>query len=136
MSASEKPKTIHYKKLFRGKETEEVYRKFAFPPGARCECGGPPALMIRTFALLKDLVEKDPEMYAVLAAKHDMPSPPAFRSKHGPMTMLGMTTACDLCRQTAAKAAAKLPSWVIVDVAEGDRRPEPDRPMVQVKGDS
>jgi hypothetical protein len=125
--ANDKPKTIHRRQLFDGRETAEQVHWGAFP-GAKCACGLPPAIRCVTFAPIGDLLEQDP-LRAQAMAQANGGQLPMVRFTYGVFVKIGEMFACSLCKATLEKVAARLPSWVLV---EWDRGPGPDSPIVQV----
>lgn len=127
--------TRHRRRLFGGVRTaDEVHRELGLR--GRCHvCGGPPAIRIRVFAPLDELVRRQPEFVAVVAANNPdapgvVPTVPMGR-EGAPFVKLSDLCACDLCRADAERAAARGPSWCVVEI---DRGPGADRPLVQVPG--
>ena len=132
-SDEKKPGIIHRDKLFGGRMTaEEVHRSIAFA-GQKCPCGLPAAVKARSFAMAKDLADRDPLMLQALAMKHPDGQVPVvmFNLTGSPQKFikLGEVVACEICQPALEKTLAKAPSWVFV---EFDRGPEKDKPMVQV----
>lgn len=122
--------TIHRKKLFGGRESaEQVHRRLAFPVGSRCACGSEKvAIRIRTLMPASDVVSQHPD-WAIRKAMQQGGKLLVVDSKVGKLVVVGEIYACDLCRSTAERVAAKAPSWAIVEIERG---PGPDKPLVQV----
>lgn len=124
---------IHINRFMGGTISPREYHiKHAFPPGAKCKgCGQKPVITIRTYAPVKDMLKTDP-MLAKLAELDPM----AFMELtvqgifKEPMLMLACIFACPNCAPAAERAAARGPSWIIVDI---DRGPKADYGFVQVK---
>jgi hypothetical protein len=127
--ASKKAEVIHRRRLFGGRRTaEEVHRELGLR--GRCACGGPPAIRIRVFIRHDDFVKLQPELAAMIAASNrDGPFIPTMESKYGPLVKRSDIVFCDHCRAYAERAAARTPSWAIVEI---DRGVGPDKPTVQV----
>lgn len=109
---------------------QEYHAKHAFPPGAKCHaCKRKPITTIRVYAPLKDILAVDPMLKALSEI-----DPQAFMQLvtqglfKEPMLLLSCVYACTSCTPEAERAAAKGPSWVVVDI---DRGPSPDRLVVQ-----
>ena len=120
----------HRKKLFGGRATaEEVHSKHAFPVNAQCQgCKtrgvitriiilGPLDEMKKRDPLLDVLAEVDPQKFLKLLVP----------TKDGPHIKISTTYACKMCTPALERAAAKGPSWVIVDIHRG---PGPDKVVV------
>lgn len=84
-------------------------------------CGRPAAIRIRVLVEYDELVKRQPNLVAGIAASNpDGPFVPTVPTKHGPMVKLTDVGACDLCRKTAEITAARdAPDWAIVEI---DRR--------------
>jgi hypothetical protein len=125
--SKKKPTTIHRKQLFGGKSAQQVHWE-GFPH-AKCPCGLDPVVRALSFAPIKELLDNDPLLLRQLADQNggDLP---LLALKYGTFVRIGEMFACNLCRLTLAKSAAKLPSYVLVDWDEG---PSPDRLVVQVQ---
>lgn len=127
-----KPEVIHRKQLFDGKQTaEEVHRSTVYA-GKKCPCGLPPATRAISFATVKDLMEKDPLRLHQIGLLNGGQVPMVEFNMNGTpekFVRIGEQFACDLCRSTMEKVAAKLPSWVFVQF---DATPGPEKPIVQV----
>jgi hypothetical protein len=127
-----KPEVIHIKKFADGKETpREMHRRIAFA-GRKCfGCGSHKvAIRIKTLAPVDEITKRNPSLVAALIARNPLgPFLQTIKTRHGAMLLVADISACDLCQSEAEKAAARGPSWVIVDI---DRGPDDDKPMVQV----
>jgi hypothetical protein len=126
-----KQKVHHIKKFADGKETpEEMHRRLAFAGGKCLGCGGPPAIRIKTFAPVDEMVKRNPGLVARLMAMNpNGPFLPTVKTVNGEMLLISNIYACDRCKVTAEKQAAKGPSWVLVDI---DRGPPKMSPVSQV----
>lgn len=126
---------IHRKKLFGGRQTaQEVHAQHAFPPHATCAgCHAPyNKLQTRVIILmpLDEMRKRDREFdeifnAAELAAKAGKPETLAklhdrlVPTKHGPHVRISTTYGCEACTPELERAAAKAPSWCIVDINRG-----------------
>jgi hypothetical protein len=118
---------LHRKKLFGGRMTaHEIHVKYAWH-GRKCDgCGAPPAMRIQIFVALSDMEVKLREAVQVEIA---------LRRVATKMTVLGTAVrtsfvhACAACGPAAERAAARGPSYAMVDI---DRGPGPDRQVVGV----
>lgn len=116
--SDEKPKVVHVKKFDaeRGRSPAEFFRQ-AMYHGAQCStCGAPPAMRIRFLADAEEFRRREPDIHAFLALK--MGGDPTFPTKYGPMIHIQSVFACDMCKTSARRMAAKKPSWVIADFEE------------------
>lgn len=120
---------IHRKKLFDGQYTAaELHAKLAYPRDARC--GGCRtnriAIRIQTFVHLSDIeanARHALEIEIALGRLHTV------QLVHGPGVRTGLIYACHLCAPAAEIAAAKGPSYAVVDI---DRGPGEDKIISQV----
>lgn len=127
-----KPKIIHTKKLFDGKETaEEVHRELAWGKHAKCEICNDKLVTIRISCAMspKDLVERTPLIAARIMAASDNGQIPSFLSKYGPMTWFSEVFSCATHQAALERSAAHLPSHVLVEI---DRGPGKDKVVSQV----
>jgi len=117
--------TIHRKKFADGRESpQEMHQRVAWH-GKRClGCGGPPAIQIRVLAPIAELTRLAPGVMAAIAASNsDHPGAvPSVPTKYGAMMVTSETCYCRLCASAAERAAARGPSWTIVEI---DRGPDP-----------
>lgn len=130
-AARPKPKLIHTTKLFGGRETAaEVHRKYAWT-GGKCLCGDADVVIqIDCYATPKDLIENlRAEPLMRLLSQTENGQLPTFPTKYGPMTLFSKTWACETHRPTVEREAARLPSWVMVEI---DRGPGVDKVISQV----
>lgn len=123
---------IHRSKLFGGVTTaEEVHAKH----GIRQPCTSPgcrnlPVIQIKCFMLHDEFVKQSPQMAMAIAATNpDGPFIPCTPTTFGPMVMFSKVAACRTHQKDAETAAAKAPSWVLVEINRG---PGADKPQVQV----
>lgn len=122
---------IHTTKLFGGRETAmDVHRQHAWY-GARCTgCQSPNVVIqISTHMLTKELIDRHPEISALIMAKSEDGQMPSWQSKYGRMTMVGVAHACKHCQQALESAAARGPDYVLVEI---DRGPGEDKVVSQV----
>lgn len=130
MGKASRSKNIHLKKLFGGKETAEQVHRQSLP--GKCPCGGPPAIQIRTFMPVDEVI-KNPPFAMSLAARNEGKIPCVdFKGPGGvprKFVRVGTVYACDSHKVEAERAAARGPSCAVVEINRG---PGPDKPMVQV----
>jgi len=118
---------LHRRKLFNGRPAAEVYAEDAWP-GARC--GGCRSshvvLRVQVFIALADM-SADLRHRAMfeLALRRVHP----VKTKRGTAVRWSEQFACRGCRAALIRAAARGPSYAIVDLDEG---PGPDVPIVGV----
>lgn len=123
---------IHRTKLFGGKQTaEEVHRELAWGPMAVCQCGRKDVVIqIDGYASPKELLAHlRPEVIVRLMVATEDGQLPTFPTKYGPMVNFSKAWACEDHKQLAEQTAARLPSWVLVEI---DRGPGKDKVVVQV----
>lgn len=121
MTDDKKHEVLHRKTFMGGRMTpKEAHRLYGFR-GRRCVCGQPAAIQIKTLMHHDDFVKHaDPEMVAaIIATNQSGPRIPTIPTKFGPMVRVGQVYACDTCKVEAQRAAAKLPSWVLVEMDMG-----------------
>lgn len=128
IKSSKEVKNIHTKPLFNGETTaQEVHVKEGWR--RRCgQCGNAPVIRIKTFMPLGDFVRLNPQLAADLKSLGK--TPPIIKMKYGPMTPHGTEFACMYHKQELEARAAKLPSFVLVEIDEG---PGPTEPIVAVQ---
>jgi hypothetical protein len=122
----------HRRKLFNGKTTaEEFHRKHAFRPGERCTgCGGPPAITVRVFLPLDEIVKRQGEAIGrLLITKPDAFVGLCIETIHGVYVRASQVHACTVCAPALERQAAKAPSWALVEINRG---PGPDKPLISV----
>lgn len=119
---------IHSEKLFQGRKTaEQIHRELAWGKNVKCEaCGAPPAARIQTFVLLTDM-SLHTQMAILFEVSQKRLHLVKFVAGQGVRT--GVVHPCSSCLPSAERAAARGPSYAIVDI---DRGPGPDAPIVQV----
>lgn len=131
MASRSGAKLIHRTKLFGGRETaEEVHRKYAWT-GAKCYlCRDKNVVIQLSYAMSPiDLVTREPAIAAQLVGTSDNDMLPVWRSKYGPMVWFWVEHACATHQQYAEREAAKLPSYILVEI---DRGPGKDKVVSQV----
>lgn len=134
---AKKPQVVHIKKFDGGRSTpDEMHRKYALGGGKkRCAtCGNPKvAIRIRVLVELAELTKRNPDFVAGIMATNPDGSMtvPSVRTKYGQMVRVNDAVFCDNCKVGAEKAAAKGPSWAIVEI---DRQGlgKSFKPVVQV----
>jgi hypothetical protein len=115
--SDDKKKPIHEKKVFNGTPASEIHRKYAFGNN-RCICGEHPAIQIKAFATAADLDRYEPSILLKIA-KDNGGRVPVAEFTYGKFVRMATVYACDRCRSTAEKAAASMPSWVLVEINAG-----------------
>lgn len=134
MRRDKKPKAekIHRSKLFGGVATaQEVHAKYGFRQACQATgCGATPVIQIKMFMLHDEFVQRNPQMATMIA----MSNPggkyiPCTPTTFGPMVRFSTVAACRTHQKDAEMAAAKAPSYVLVEI---DRGPGADKPIVQV----
>jgi len=120
-------KVRHIKKFMGGRMTpEEVHSKYAFPPGARCECCKSSKLSVRaiTLAPFSDVMSHS-KMFGMLDPVTVAQMIVQIKGSDGrpiPYVRIGIVYACKQCVPVLERFLAKLPSWVIVEI---NRPPKP-----------
>ncbi len=112
--------TRHIKRFMDGRATpDEAHRAIGIRK--KCEqCGAPAAVRIKVLVELQELTRRQPEFVAqIMVTNPNGPFVPTVETKHGHMVKVSDIGACDLCRVDAERAAARGPSWCIVEI---DRR--------------
>lgn len=125
-------KKIHIKRFAGGKMTpQEMHVQAMHKPCALC--GMPASARLRTLVQLNELIKRQPEFVAQVAATNPAgPFIPTVPTTYGPMVKVSDVGACTRCRKQAEIAAARGPSWAIVEISEG---PEARNPVhAQVPG--
>lgn len=80
-------------------------------------CGGPPSIRIRVLVRLEELMEREPEFVAMIAASNpDGPVVPTIATTYGAMVRIRDYCACTLCQLEAEVQAAQYPSYYIVEI--------------------
>lgn len=141
--AQRRAPAIHGRKLFDGESAESVHAKVGFPPGSKClGCGNPPGvggITLRSFLSVSDLKKIDPNGFGVVAEMH--PDKLAamivlMRGASGqpvPHVRISTVYACRMCAPAAEKAAARGPSYAVVDITRG---PGPDNAVSGYTGEA
>jgi hypothetical protein len=101
---------------FENLTTQEQFQEGLFE---KCLCGRPAAIRIKVYYPPKELIERQPELAALLMASSESGGLPVMRTTKGPMVPVSMTGACALCQKAAEKEAAKAPSWCLVEIERG-----------------
>lgn len=114
---------IHIKKFGQatGETPQEMHARLAWR-GRRCQvCSGPPVVRIK---VLTPVSEMAPGVLAAIAAADPEGKGrlPVIPTKHGNVLMTADVFACKLHQKGAERAAAKGPSFNIVEI---DRGPDP-----------
>ena len=117
--APKKPEVVHIKKFDGGRSTpDEVHRKLAFGPKKCVGCGSDkPAVRLKTLCPADELLKRQPNLAAtIMAMNKEGPYLPTIPTTYGPMVLIADIVACDYCKGEAERAAAKGPSWLIVEI--------------------
>jgi len=114
-------KNIHIEKFMGGRMTpRDVHAQLAFPFGSKCKyCSNPPAAKLTSFAEEAEMLKRDPALKIHAKAEPDKYSQMRVKFKPGWFLRINSVYACRSCLPGAEKAAAKLPSWVYVDIDRG-----------------
>lgn len=131
-SRTKRREVIHRSKLFGGLATaEEVHARLGFrQPCQAPGCRSLPVIGVKMFMLHDEFVERSPQMATMIAMSNpDGPYIPCAPTKFGPMVMFSKVCACREHQRDLELAAAKAPSYVLVEI---DRGPGADKPVVQV----
>lgn len=123
---------IHRRKQFGGIATaEEIHAR----QGMRQACGAGGCknlvtIQVKMFMAHDEFVQRNPELAAQIAATNPSgPYIPCTPMTFGPMVMFSKVSACRTHQKDLEKAAAKAPSWVLVEIDYG---PGADKPLVAV----
>lgn len=109
---------------------EEAWAR-GLDPRARClHCQGRPAVWIRTYYQLPDFLRVFGQVQSLLYAQKHGGKLPIMETIHGPMVFVSEVYACKSCGPAAEIAAAKHPSWALVEV----RKAPVQRTLIQVPG--
>jgi hypothetical protein len=114
---------IHRKKFMDGAMTpEEAHQRWGIPPSARCACGAKPLITCRIFMPLDEMVKANAEMIGRLlldekSAKHFMDQ--CIQTTSGVYVRTSTAYACKMHEKNLDQAAAKAPSWCIVEFNRG-----------------
>jgi len=125
-------KNIHMNKFMGGRMSpKELHAKLAFPLNAKCHyCEKRPIAKLTSFAEEDEMLRRDPNLKIHKAAEPDKYAQMRTKFKPGWFLKINCVYACPDCLPSAEKAAARLPSWVYVDI---DRGPK-DIPIVSGYG--
>lgn len=116
----------HLRKLFDGRPAVEVHQAAALA-GKKCACGLAAAYRVVSFAPVDELIRRAPQLVVDLARQHGG-RVPVVDFKHGKHVRVGEVFGCSICRAAVERAAARGPSWVVVEFQDG---PGPERTTVQ-----
>jgi hypothetical protein len=120
------------KKFMDGRVTPlELHARLAFPLNSKCHyCGKPPTAKLTSFAEEDEMLKRDPALRVHKTAEPARYSQMRAKFKPGWFLRINTVYSCRDCLPSAEKAAAKLPSWIFVDI---DRGPK-DIPIVSGYG--
>lgn len=112
---------IHRSKLFGGRQTaQEVHREHAWTGGRCCVCNtGNIVIQLSYFQSPLDLVKHEPRIAAMLVETSDNGQLPTWKSKYGAMVPYWTEHACSACQGQVERAAAHLPSYILVEIDRG-----------------
>lgn len=118
---------IHRRRLFNGRPAAEVYAEDAWP-GAKCSgCGSAHVVLrVQVFIALSDMSADLRHRAMIELALRRVYS---VKTKRGTAIRWSEQYACGLCRAALERAAARGPSYAIVDL---ERPPGPEVPIVGV----
>jgi hypothetical protein len=111
---------IHTKKFGHrtGETPQEMHARLAWKGRVCRSCGGPPVIRIKVLTPVKEM---NPGIVAAIALRNPDGSGqlPVIKTAHGDMLMTADVFACRACRRDAERAAAKGPSFNIVEIDRG-----------------
>lgn len=118
MSDAKKTKTVHVKKFDGGRSTPDEYFRKTMYSGMECStCGGPPAMRARFLAPIDEFRAKYPrelmQLVLMLGGKD-----PSFPTAYGRMVHVQSLFACDQCKTSLQRLAAKKEDWFVVEFEE------------------
>lgn len=94
----------------------------AFPIGAECKyCSKPPIAKLASFAEEDEMLKRDPALKIHKTTEPDKYAQMRVKFRPGWFIRLSVVYACPDCLPSAERAAAKLPSWVYVDIDRGPK---------------
>jgi len=134
-SRLKRSEVIHRSKLFGGVRTaEDVHARHGLrDPCAIKGCPNLPVIQIKMFMLHDEFVQRNPRMATMIALSNPNGKYiPCTPTTFGPMVRFSTVNACRTHQRDAERAAAKAPSYVLVEI---DRGPGADKPIVQVATD-
>lgn len=107
---------IHVRKFDGGRRTPaEVHRKVAL--AHKCStCGEPAALKVHFLAPLDEFKRREPAALALAVRQHG--GDPSFETAYGRMVRIETLYACDLCKASAKRYAARKPDWILCEFDE------------------
>jgi hypothetical protein len=121
---------IHREKLFGGRATaEELHAKLAFH-GAACDGCKSPHVSIRIQVFIR-IVDMNPSERIAVEEGIRLGMIKPVKLATGMAIMYSRVHACRLCSPAAERAAARGPSYAIVDIM---RSPGAEKPLVSVPG--
>lgn len=133
MSNDKKSPVVHIKKFDGGRRTpDEMHRQYTYR-GKRCRtCNSDkPAIRIRVLVELQELTKRNPEFVAmIMTSNPNGVAVPTIKTKYGAMVKVTDEVFCDNCKVGAERAAAKGPSWALVEIDRGLK--DNFKPVVQV----
>lgn len=93
-------------------------------------CGRPGVGVIRSLVQESEVVKRMPEFVGLVLAMRAAANPgsqpklPTIPTTYGPLVKVKEIAVCQQCFPTAERAAAKGPSWVLVEISRGPGEPK------------
>jgi hypothetical protein len=101
-----------------GESPQEMHARLGV--AQKCLCGRPGVGTIDSLIQEQELWTKFPAIaMALLAKNRSGPVIPSFNSKYGKLVRIARIAPCAMCFSEAEKAAAKGPSYVIIEICKG-----------------
>lgn len=120
---------IHRRTFMDGRMTPRDLHNAVLFTGKKCQsCTRPPEYVLRVFAQEKEMIARDPSLLTFAALNPEKYAQMRVLTfKEGPWLRISEVLSCGHCFKDAQKAAAKGPSWTLVEI---DRGPDEAKPMV------
>lgn len=113
-----KQKVVHVKQFDGGRSTPAEYYRKAMYAGQKCStCGDPPAMRARFLAPMDEFRKKYPRELAQLILMLGGQDP-GFETTYGRMVHVQSLFACDKCKTSLRRMAAKKEDWFLVEFEE------------------
>lgn len=114
---------IHRKTFMDGRMSPKDLHNAVLFTGKKCQtCTRQPEYILRSFAEEAEMLKRDPNLYALMQSRLDLYLQMRVTNfKGGPWLRIAETYACGQCFKDAQKAAAKGPSWVLVEIDHGPK---------------
>jgi len=112
---------LHRRKFMDGKMSpEEAHQRYGIPPHARCACGARPLITCRIFMPLDEVVKRQGTFVGLmLAGKEEELYSMLLETIHGTFVRVSTAYACKQHEKDLDLAAAKAPSWCLVEFNRG-----------------